>query len=290
MSGINGRTSIVSALLIIFCSFFNGPTLAHQKQIKKNDSQFQVIAFYTAKNDQAHISFVHEANRWFSSEALKYNFTYDSTNNWDNLNEKFLSNYQVVLFLDTRPDSAAQRAAFEKYMENGGAWMGFHFAAFALTPSSFPLDWDWYHNKFLGSGEYKGNTWRPTPAVLKVEDTTHPFTNGLPVKFTSQPNEWYSWKNDLRMNADIKILLSIDSSSFPLGTGPKPYEIWHSGYYPVVWTNVKYRMIYINMGHNDIDYEHNSNKELSFSFNNNAQNQLIINSLLWLGRRSGANK
>jgi len=26
-------------------------------------------------------------------------------------------------------------------------------------------------------------------------------------------------------------------ASFPLGTGPKPYEIWHSGYYPVVWTN-----------------------------------------------------
>jgi uncharacterized protein len=26
---------------------------------------FKAIAFYTAKNDQAHISFVHEANRWF---------------------------------------------------------------------------------------------------------------------------------------------------------------------------------------------------------------------------------
>ena len=26
---------------------------------------FKVIAFYTAKNDLAHISFVHEANKWF---------------------------------------------------------------------------------------------------------------------------------------------------------------------------------------------------------------------------------
>ena len=37
--------------------------------------------------------------------AAKYNFTYDSTNNWNNLNAEFLSQYQVVLFLDTRPDS-----------------------------------------------------------------------------------------------------------------------------------------------------------------------------------------
>ena len=27
---------------------------------------FKVIAFYTAKSDQSHISFVHEANQWFS--------------------------------------------------------------------------------------------------------------------------------------------------------------------------------------------------------------------------------
>jgi hypothetical protein len=27
--------------------------------------KFKVIAFYTGKSDLAHISFVHEANRWF---------------------------------------------------------------------------------------------------------------------------------------------------------------------------------------------------------------------------------
>lgn len=27
--------------------------------------QFRVVAFYTGKNDLAHISFVHEANHWF---------------------------------------------------------------------------------------------------------------------------------------------------------------------------------------------------------------------------------
>ncbi len=106
----------------------------------------------------------------------------------------------------------------------------------------------------------------------------------MPNTFTSSPNEWYRWSNDLRTNPAIKILLSIDSSSFPLGTGPKPYEIWHSGYYPVAWTNKKYRMIYMNLGHNDIDYEKGTNKELSFTFGNVIQDQFIIDGLLWLGR------
>jgi uncharacterized protein len=246
---------------------------------------FKVIAFYTAKNDQAHISFVHEANKWFSKKAPKNNFTYDSTDNWNNLNSEFLSGYDVVIFLDTRPDSAKHREAFERFMNDGGAWMGFHFSGFALTPSAYPQNWPWYHNEFLGSGEYVSNTWRPTSAILRVENTLHPVTKNLPLTFSSAPNEWYRWQNDLRKNPDIKILLSIDSSSFPLGTGPKQHEIWHEGYYPVVWTNTNYKMIYFNMGHNDIDYENRTNKTLSYTFDNKIQNTLTLQALLWLGAR-----
>jgi hypothetical protein len=188
-----------------------------------------------------------------------------------------------VIFLDTRPDSSFQRSSFRKYMENGGAFMGFHFSAFALTPSAYPQDWDWYHNQFIGAGQYSGNTWAPTTAILRVENRNHPATKKLPLTFTASPNEWYKWEKDLRLNPDIQILISIDSSSFPLGTGPKLHEIWHSGYYPVVWTSRKYKMLYINMGHNIIDYENKTGKELSFTFENDIQNRLIIDGLMWLG-------
>lgn len=247
-------------------------------------SLFKVIGFYTAKSDQAHISFVHEANKWLAKAAAENHFTYDSTNNWSNLNAGFLAQYQVVLFLDTRPESADQRAAFQEYMEKGGGWIGFHFAAFALTPSAFPENWDWYHNQFIGAGQYKSNTWRPTSAVLRVEGGKHPFTQHLPATFASAPNEWYRWEKDLRKNPDIKILLSIDSTSFPLGTGPKQHEIWHSGYYPVAWTNTKYKMLYMNMGHNDIDYENKTNKELSLTFDNKIQSGFLLDALLTLGK------
>lgn len=266
-------------LFLILCT--HAGIVASAQQGK---SQFNVIGFYTAKHDPAHISYVHEANRFFAEAATKYNFRYDSTNDWGNLNASFLANYQVVLFLDTRPDSALQREAFQKYMEQGGAWMGFHFAGFALTPSAYPQNWDWYHTIFLGSGEYKGNTWRPTSAILRVEDKKHPSVKHIPVTFKSSPNEWYSWKNDLRKNPDIKILLSIDAKSFPLGTGPKEHEIWHSGDYPVAWTNTKYRMIYINMGHNDMDYG-GTNGTLSYTFQNEVQNRFVLDGLIWLGSR-----
>jgi hypothetical protein len=246
---------------------------------------FRVIAFYTAKADQAHISFVHEANRWFPEMAAAHHYIYDSTNNWNNLNPEFLSRYQVVIFLDTRPDDPSQRKAFEDYMKKGGAWMGFHFSGFALTPSDFPQNWDWYHNEFLGAGSYLSNTWRPTPAVLRVMDKTHPATKNLPDTFLSSANEWYRWTIDLRKNPHIDILLFIDSLSFPLGTGPKPDEIWHSGFYPVAWTNKDYRMVYFNMGHNDIDYEHHTGRELSQTFSSPMENKLILDALDWLGHK-----
>jgi hypothetical protein len=260
--------------------------LPYQANAQRSEPRFKVIAFYTAQNDKAHISFVHEANRWFPKLAATHQFTYDSTSDWSKLNPNFLRNYQVVLFLDTRPEDPAQRAAFEQYMKNGGGWLGFHFAAFALTPSTYPQNWPWYHDEFLGSGSYRSNTWRPTRAALRVENGKHPATKGLPRTFNSSPNEWYRWENDLRRNPVIDILVSIDSSSYPLGTGPKPHEIWHSGYYPVVWTNRNYRMLYVNMGHNDIDYDRGTDKELSFTFGNPDQDKLIIDALMWLGSRS----
>jgi hypothetical protein len=273
-------------LLFVFIILFFVCLQPDLSVAQDNMQPIKVIAFYTAKQDSAHISFVHEANRWFPQQAAANHFTYDSTNNWDNLNAGFLSKYQVVIFLDTRPEDPAQRKAFEEYMKNGGGWLGFHFAGFALTPSAYPQNWNWYHNEFIGAGSYVSNTWRPTPAVLRVMDKSIGVTKNLPDTFRSSANEWYRWSNDLRTNPDIDILLSIDSTSFPLGTGPKLYEIWHSGFYPVVWTNKKYRMVYFNMGHNDMDYKNGTVKSLSQTLGTSPmEDRLILNAIQWAGSK-----
>jgi hypothetical protein len=237
--------------------------------------QFKVLAFYNGTFDAAHISFVNEANQWFPQTAAQNNFSYTSTNNWDLLNSIDATQYQVVMFLDDLPHNAAQRAGFQRYMQNGGAWFGFHVAAFNTDPST----WDWYHNQFLGTGAFVSNTWGPTTAVLRVENQTHPATLRLPSTFTSSVSEWYSWANDLRNNPNIKILASVDPASFPLGSDPN--QQWRSGYYPILWTNQNYKMLYANFGHNAMDYA--KNIPLSSTFANETQNRFVIDGLRWLG-------
>ncbi|MER8070456.1 ThuA domain-containing protein [Streptomyces sp. NPDC094034] len=236
---------------------------------------FKVLAFYNGTWDAAHISFVQEANEWFPRTAAANNFSYESTNNWNRLTSTTPRDYQVVLFLDDLPQTAAQRTGFEQYMRAGGAWLGFHVSAFTTEAQK----WPWYHNEFLGSGGFKSNTWGPTTAVLRTENRTHPSTSRLPATFTSAVSEWYSWTNDLRKNPAIDILASVDPVSFPLGTDPN--QSWYSGYYPIVWSNMNYRMLYTNFGHNAMDY--GSGTTLSWTFGNEVQNRFVIDGLKWLG-------
>ncbi|MYX97837.1 1,4-beta-xylanase [Streptomyces sp. SID486] len=236
---------------------------------------FRVLALYNGTWDAAHISFVHEANSWFPQQAAANGFTYTASNDWNLLADGGVDGYQVVLFLDDLPQSAAQRAGFERYMRNGGAWIGFHVSAFTTDAQS----WPWYHDQFLGSGNFRSNTWGPTTAVLRVEDRTHPATKNLPATFTSSVSEWYSWSNDLRQNPDIKILASVDPGSFPLGTDPG--QTWYSGYYPILWTNTKYRMLYANFGHNAMNYD--TGTALSSTFASATQNRFLLDGLKWLG-------
>jgi hypothetical protein len=271
--------SITLTLLCGLALSFNSISIAADNPTPATNpaAKINVVAFYNGTFDLAHINFVHEANKWFPSMGDKYGFTYTADRNWNHLNKDFLSKYQVVMFLDDSPHFADQRAAFQQYMENGGGWMGFHVCAFTTKPS----EWDWYFNTFLGCGAFRNNTWFPTTAILKVQDPSHPSMKGLPEKFTSAKSEWYSWTNDLAKNPDIDVLASVDPTSFPLGTDPK--QSWYDGYYPILWTNKKFKMIYANFGHNAMDYKANIGKSSTFASDD--QNRFIINSILWLGSR-----
>ena len=115
--------------------------------ISAQAQSFKVVGFYTARLDAAHISFVHEANTWFFEQSKKHGFTYDSTNDWNNMSAEFLSRYDVVIFLDTRPDSAAWRAAFKEYMDKGG-----HSAFTISLPRKVHDDrWNHYNDLLCGS-------------------------------------------------------------------------------------------------------------------------------------------
>ncbi|MFH8468650.1 hypothetical protein [Streptomyces sp. NPDC017991] len=139
--------------------------------------------------------------------------------------------------------------------------------------------WPCCHRQFLGSGTFKSNTWGPTSATPRLEDRTHVPTGNLPATFASPVNEWYSWSNDLRRNPDIRILASIDPSSFPVGTDPN--HTWYSGCHPVPWTNTKYRMLCANANHNARD--HASDTPLSSTFASAFRNRFPLDGPKRLG-------
>jgi hypothetical protein len=163
-------------------------------------------------------------------------------------------------------------------MEHGGAWFGSHYSGYN-DDSAGMWTWRWYYDTFLGGGLFVRNSWEPVPCTLDVDAPSHPVSQGLGSSFMSAPSEWYQWTNDLRTMSNIQILLSIDPSSFPVGTDPN--QSFTSGYYPIAWTNTNYKMMYINAGHEQMDYS--TDTALSNTFTSATQNQMYVNAFKWLG-------
>lgn len=242
-------------LLTLILLFSPSAALAQQPR-------FRVLAFYSTNVEPDHVLFAEGALKFFAEVAQKNNFTFDSTTHWDEMNDSNLGKYQVVVWLNDEPSRAEQKRAFQRYIENGGAWLGFHVAAYNDRDSN----WPWFLD-FLGGGIFHINSWPPLPAKLTVDDRSHPVTRGLPESFISPDNEWYIWKPSPRLNKDVRVLVTLDPSNYPIGFK----DVLTSGDLPVVWTNTKYKMLYMNMGHGDK------------IFTSPIQNKLIEDAALWLG-------
>lgn len=247
-------------LRFLWCSFILALGVVPSSSQQES---FHVLAFSSTHVEQDHMDFAKQAISFLQGLAARDHFELKTTSNWDDLNPAVLNNYQVVLWLDEFPSTAAQRTAFEGFMEHGGAWMGFHVAGWMESRAT----WPWFAD-FLGT-VFSGNSWPPLPATLIVDDRNHPATRGLPASFVSPDNEWYSWEPTPRKNANIQVLMTLAPSNYPLGFK----DTLGGGDVPVVWTNKKYKMIYANMGHG------------SKILDSKTQNQFFENALLWLGRR-----
>jgi type 1 glutamine amidotransferase len=223
-----------------------------------------VLAFYSTNVEGDHVDFALQALKFFTDAAKRDNFQFESTTNWEDLNPQRLKGIQIVMWLNDSAHTAQQRAAFEQYMEHGGGWFGFHFAAY----NDSGTHWPWFV-QFLGGAVFYGNSWPPLPAMLDLDDRTSPVTRHLPEHFLSPANEWYSWQPNPRANKDVKVLLTLAPSNFPLGFK----DTLTGGDIPVVWTNSRYRMIYMNMGHGDR------------IFSDERQNRMFEDALLWLGSK-----
>ena len=196
--------------------------------------RFKALAFYSEEVETAHVEFAHDAIRFFQDLTIGDGFEFHSTSNMDDLTSDKLDDYSVIIMLNDFPRTEEQRKSFQAYMEQGGAWFGFHVAAY----NDHSTDWPWFL-EFLGGGVFWRNSWPPMPAKLVV-NPTHEVTRSLPDTFIAPANEWYQWKPSPRENPDIEVLVSLAENNYPFGLK----DIIPDGDCPVVWTNRNYRMIY----------------------------------------------
>ncbi|RZU40701.1 ThuA domain-containing protein [Edaphobacter modestus] len=225
-------------------------------------SKFRVLAFYSETVEHDHVDFAHQAIQFYTEAAKRDQFSFETTTRWDDMNSEKLAGYQMIAWLDDFPHTPQQRSAFEQYMEHGGGWLGFHIAAYNDSGTK----WPWFVS-FLGGGVFYGNNWPPMPVTITVDDPEHPVTRRLPSSFLSPANEWYIWRPSPRENKDVKVLLTLSPSNYPLGMK----DVVRSGDLPVMWTNTRFRMLYMNMGHGDR------------IFTSDIQNRLMEDAMVWVG-------
>ncbi len=254
------RPSLLYAFALSLSVIFL-PAIAAAQQ-PSGHPPFHALAFYTTKGEQDHIDFALQALRFYGDFAKKNNFSLSSTTDWNDMSPDKLKDVQLVIWLNDFPHTPEQRKAFEDYMAHGGAWLGFHVAAY----NDDSTNWPWFVD-FLGGSVFFGNNWPPLPAKLIVDDRTHAVTKNLPATFPAPANEWYIWKPSPRLNKDVKVLLTLDPQNYPIGLK----DTITGGDCPVVWTNTRFHMLYINMGHGDK------------IFTDATQNKLFENAILWLG-------
>lgn len=252
-------------VLVLFISFVSVLTCWGQQVDYMADyakaPRFKALIYYTRQAEEAHVQFAEQAVDFFKRLNYGDGFILDISTDFSAYSITKLMEYNVIIMLNSTPSNPDERRLFQLYMENGGGWMGFHAAAY----NDKNTNWPWLVD-FLGGGVFNCNNWPPQPVKVQADNSAHPVTRNLPASFVVPESEWYQWYPSPRENKDVDVLLSITADNYPLGIK----DVVKSGDFPIVWTNKRYRMIYLNMGHGDLE------------FTDATQKLLFVNAFRWV--------
>jgi type 1 glutamine amidotransferase len=162
------------------------------------------------------------------------NFAVDTTTDSTFFTKKILKKYAAVVFMSTTGNvlNDEQQAAFQKYIQGGGGYVGIH----AATDTEY--DWPWY-NQLVGA--YFKSHPKQQKAVINVVDATHISTQHLPAKW-ERFDEWYNFKS---IQNGLHVLLTIDEKTY---TGGENGDV-----HPMAWYHDfdGGRAFYTELGHTD---------------------------------------
>ncbi|MEP7323496.1 MAG: ThuA domain-containing protein, partial [Saprospiraceae bacterium] len=145
--------------------------------------------------------------------------------------------FQAVIFLSTTGDilNSQQEAAFMRYIQAGGGFVGVHAAA------DTEYSWPWY-GKLVGAFFHSHP--KQASAVLNVSCSGEKACAHLPKEW-KRWDEWYNYRD---VQPDLHVILSLDEKSYEGGN--------MNGKHPISWYHEfdGGKAFYTGLGHTDSSY------------------------------------
>ncbi len=100
--------------------------------------RFKALISYTTHAEEAHVVFARQTVGFFKKLSWGEGYILDVTTDFSQYGYEKLKEYDIVIMPDGCPGGEAERKIFEKYMENGGGWLGFHASAYNDKNTNWP--------------------------------------------------------------------------------------------------------------------------------------------------------
>ena len=150
--------------------------------------------------------------------GLEHGFIVDTTKNADLFTEENLKQYSAIIFLSTTGNvlDYKQEAAFERFIQAGGGYVGIH----AATDTEY--DWGWY-TKLVGA-QFSNHPKGTPEADFIIKDKNFIATKHFIDSVWHRKDELYNYKN---INPDINVIMTLDESSYKGGE--------NGDFHPISW-------------------------------------------------------
>ena len=166
-------------------------------------------------------------------------FVVDTTKNATLFNDENLKQYSSIVFLSTTGNvlDHYQEAAFERYIQAGGGFVGIH----AATDTEY--DWGWY-NKLVGA-QFQSHPSGTPNSNFVIKDNSFIATKHFTDSIWNRDDELYNFKN---INTEVNVVMTVDESTYEGGE--------NGDYHPMSWYHGfdGGRAFYTAAGHTDESY------------------------------------
>ena len=205
-------------ILFLFSACAKTKTTAVADVLKVEQAQMKKVLVFTKTLGWRHQS-IETGVETIKDFGRKHNFVVEHTEDSLLFSRKPLDQYDAIVFLSTTGNvlDAAGQNAFEKYIQEGGSYLGIHAAA------DTEYDWPWY-GKLVG-GYFESHPNNPNIRTATVAKTTNPHKSVAHYANTfSREDEWYNYKN---INHAVTTVLTLDESTYKGGT--------NGDFHPIAW-------------------------------------------------------